>query len=124
MTKTLMKRHIILPLGMLLLGLSVARSQTLLNSSENSPEGWTILEPAWTSAGFSTNTGVTAGTYSWELTTTNADYGAVLQSPSSTALTTAMSSPGSIDLDVLVPVAGSFGYYQRGGVGGNKPGGC
>jgi hypothetical protein len=118
-----MKRHIILPLGMLLLGLSVARSQTLLNSWENSPEGWTILEPAWTSAGFSTNTGVTAGTYSWELTTTNADYGTVLQGPSSTALTALLADAGQITLDVLVPVAGSFGYYQQWNLVVNQPGG-
>ena len=40
-----MKRHVLTLIGMLGLGLVTAQSQTLLNSWENSLEGWTIQEP-------------------------------------------------------------------------------
>jgi hypothetical protein len=106
------------------LGLSCAQAQTLLNSWEDSQEGWTILETNWTSDGFSTNTGVTAGIYSWELTAaTNPNYGPTLQGPSSTALTALMADAGQVTLDVLAPTAGSFGYYQQWDLVVNQPGG-
>jgi len=118
-----MKKHVVTLCGMLVLGLS-AQAQTLLNSWENAQEGWTILETNWTSTGFVTNTGVTAGTYSWQLTASNSpDYGPALQGSSSTALTTLMADAARITLDVLAPTAGSFGYYQQWDLVVNQPGG-
>jgi hypothetical protein len=118
-----MKKLVVMLFGMLALGIS-AHAQTLLNSWENSQEGWTILEPNWTTTAFSTNTGVTAGTYSWELTAASSpDYGAALQGPSSTALTTLMADASQITLDVLAPTAGSFGYYLQWDLVVSQPGG-
>ena len=75
----------------------------------------TISEPGiWPTTGFSTTTGVTAGTYSWNLTAVSGpDYGLALTGPSSTNLTTLLENAASISIDVLTPVAGSFGYYQQ-----------
>ena len=113
-------------IGMLGLGISVAQSQTLENSWENSLEGWTINEPGnWTSTGFSTATGVTAGTYSWNLTAaSNPDYGLALTGPSSTALTASLANAGSVSIDVITPVGGSFGYYLQFDLEVNQPGGA
>ena len=109
----------------------------MLNSWENSTEGWSILESAWTSDGFSTSNGVTQGTYSWALTATGVDYGATLQGPSSTSLTALLENAASLSMDVQVGTNGAgFGYglqidlrvSQPGGVGtismdtGNYPG--
>src|SRR5882724_12234736 len=90
LSKKLMKKQALLLCGMLWLGISTALCQTLLNSWENSLEGWSVLETAtWTSGGFTTN-GVTQGSYSWKLTATGVDYGPTLQGPSSTNLTLSM----------------------------------
>ena len=102
-------------------GLS-ACAQTLLNSWENSTEGWTILESAWTSTGFSTTTGVTAGSYSWNLTATGVDYGPALQGPSSTNLTTLLTNAASVKLDVLAPT-GNFGWGMQWDLVVNQPDG-
>ncbi len=113
-------------IGMLALGMTVAQSQTLLNSWENSLEGWEIVEPNWTTTGFSTTTGATSGLYSWNLTAaTSPDFGTALAGPSSTALAALLANAGSLSVDVLTPVAGSFGDYllfdlhvvQPGGLG-------
>jgi hypothetical protein len=121
-----MKKNVLILISVLALGLSAARSQTLLNSWENSLEGWTISEPGiWSTTGFSTTTGVTAGTYSWNLTAVSGpDYGLALTGPSSTNLTTLLENAASISIDVLTPVAGSFGYYQQWDVEINQPGGA
>jgi len=110
--------------GILVLGVS-ARAQTLLNSWENSLEGWTILETnIWTTTGFSTTTGVTAGTYSWQLTASGGpNYGAALQGPSSTALTGILANTASISIDVSTPESGSFGYYLQWDLVISQPGG-
>ncbi len=112
-------------IGMLGLGISIAQSQTLQNSWENSLEGWTILEPGiWSTTGFSTTTGVTAGTYSWNLTAASGpDYGSALQGPSSVGLTTLLVNGASVSIDVLTPVSGSFGYYQQWDLHVVQPGG-
>jgi hypothetical protein len=119
-----MKRHVLILSGLLALGVS-AQAQTLLNSWENSLEGWTILEPGtWTTTGFSTTTGVTADTYSWQLTASKSpDYGAALQGPSSTNLTAVLAKTLSISLDLDVPAGGSFGYYEQWDLVISQPGG-
>ena len=66
-------------IGVLGLGISMAPSQTLLNSWENSPEGWPIVDTAdWTSGGFSTSN-ATAGSYSWKLVSTGQNWNTSLQ---------------------------------------------
>jgi hypothetical protein len=123
--KNPVKRKILTMVGVLGLGISMAQSQTLLNSWENSLEGWTIAEGNWTTTGFNTGTGVTAGTYSWNLTAAGGpDYGVALVGPSSTALTTQLLNAGSISLDVLTPVGGSFGFFQQWDLAVNQPGGA
>ncbi len=121
-----MKRNILLLIGALGFGISTAQCQTLLNSWENSLEGWTIAESGiWSTTGFSTTTGVTAGSYSWNLTAASGpDYGVALVGPSSTALTAQLENAGSISIDVLTPVSGSFGYYQQWDLQVNQPGGA
>src|SRR5580692_8547511 len=110
-----MRKTFLILIGMLGLGISAARAQTLLNSWENSLEGWTISEPAiWSTTGFSTTTGVTAGSYSWELTAASGpNYNTALTGPSSTALTALLANAASISIDIDVPVGGSFGYYLQ-----------
>jgi hypothetical protein len=97
----------------------------LLYSWENSQDGWTILETnIWTTTGFSTTTGVTAGSYSWQLTASSGpDYGAALQGPSSTALTAILANTASISIDVATPVSGCFGYYLQWDLVISQPGG-
>src|SRR5215469_14474667 len=120
-----MKNKVLTIIGLIGMGISVAQCQTLLNSWENSLEGWTIAEGNWTTTGFSTTTGVTAGSYSWNLTAASGpDYGLALVGPSSTTLTTQMLTAGSISIDVLTPVGGSFGYYQQWDLQVNQPGGA
>ena len=110
---------------MLGLGISAARAQTLLNSWENSLEGWTIAEPAiWSTTGFSTTTGVTFGSYSWELTAASGpNYSTALNGPSSTNLTALLANAASVSIDIDVPVGGSFGYYLQWDLSVNQPGG-
>src|SRR5580698_3067300 len=121
-----MKKLVLVIIGMLGLGAPLAQCQTLLNSWENSLEGWTIQEPGiWSTTGFSTSTGVTAGTYSWNLTAASGpDYGLALTGPSSTTLTTQLLNAGSISIDVLTPVSGSFGGYLQVDLEVNQPGGA
>ncbi len=126
-------------IGVLGLGISMAPAQTLINSWENSLEGWSILETGtWTSVGFSTAKGVTQGSYSWQLNTTAVDYGATLQGPASTNLTLLMANADSVTMTLVVGTnAPQFNWgiqidlsvSQPGGVGfmsvdgGNYPGG-
>ncbi|HXT10848.1 MAG TPA: immunoglobulin domain-containing protein [Candidatus Angelobacter sp.] len=134
-----MKKKVLLLCGVLWLGFSTGHCQTLLNSWENSPEGWSILETgSWTSVGFSSSNGVTQGSYSWKLSTTGVDYGATLQGPASTNLTMLMMNAASVSMDILpdtnTPPNFNWGIQidmavnQPGGVGtmsvdgGNYPG--
>ncbi len=98
-----MKRNIVILIGVLALGLSTARSQTvLLNSWDDSTQGWSILETsAWTSDGFATN-GAPQGDYSWELTASGVDYGATLAGPASTNVTYEMANASSVSMNILV----------------------
>ena len=119
-----MKRHALILSAILASGLA-SQAQVLLNSWENSLEGWTILETnIWTTTGFSTSTGVTAGTYSWQLTAAKSpDYGAALQGPASTNLTAILAKTVSISMDLDVPAGGSFGYYEQWDLVVSQPGG-
>src|ERR1039458_6912972 len=103
-----MKRNVLMLIGMLGLGISTAQSQTLLNSWENSLEGWSIIETStWTSDGFSTTNGVTQGSYSWELTSTAVDYGQTLRGPSSANLTLIMANADSASMDIMLALNAS-----------------
>jgi hypothetical protein len=97
-----------------LMGSSHAGAQVLLNSWENSVEGWGVIQAPYSSAGFVTSPGVTNGTYSWAITgTAGPDYSGMLGGPSSTSLTSLLAVPGqTISIDVYTPSA-SFGYYMQ-----------
>ncbi len=121
-----MKRIIAaLTVGMLVSALQTATAQgVLVNSWENSVEGWGTLEANWTSGGFSTTTGVTDGTYSWMLTAAaGPDYGAAIGGTASTTLTSQLANAASVSLDVYATA--EFGGYlqfdltlnQQGGLG-------
>ena len=99
-------------IGVLGLGITVAQSQTLLNSWENSLEGWSIIETGtWTSVGFSTTKGASQGSYSWELSATGVDYGATLQGPSSASLTLLMANADTVTMTLVVgPNAPQFNW--------------
>ncbi|HEY1717433.1 MAG TPA: hypothetical protein VGH42_03960, partial [Verrucomicrobiae bacterium] len=120
-----MKKNVLMLIGVLGLGISTMQSQTLQNSWENSLEGWTIAEPGiWSTTAFSTTPGVTAGTYSWELTAASGpNYNTALTGPSSTNLTALLANAASVSVDVDVPVGGSFGYYLQWDLSVNQPGG-
>ncbi|HEY1717577.1 MAG TPA: PEP-CTERM sorting domain-containing protein [Verrucomicrobiae bacterium] len=108
-----MKKTLLLSAGIAALLAQVASAQTvtnLINSWENSTEGWGS-EGTWSSGGFSTTTGVTQGTYSWILTDSAApDYSAALGGTASTSLTYDLAYSTAIEVDVLA--GSSFGYQQ------------
>ncbi|HXR04820.1 MAG TPA: PEP-CTERM sorting domain-containing protein [Verrucomicrobiae bacterium] len=107
-----MKRIVVtLALGIAVSALQTATAQTILvNSWENSVEGWGTLEANWTSGGFSTTTGVTQGSYSWILNAAGSpDYGAALGGTASTALTADLANAASVSVDVY---ATGFSYMQ------------
>jgi hypothetical protein len=69
-----------------------------------------MISPNWTSAGFSTTTGVTAGTYSWMLTAAaSPDYAGAIGGTASTALTAELANAASVSVDVY---ATGFSYMQ------------
>src|SRR5215469_3354542 len=124
----IMKRKLLALVGLLGLSISLVQAQTvMLNSWENSTEGWSILETsAWTSDGFSTSNGVTQGTYSWALTTpNNPNYGNTLQGPSSTSLTALLAHAATLSMDVQVATnAPAFGYGLQIDLIVSQPGGA
>jgi hypothetical protein len=86
----------------------------LLNSWENSVEGWGILQAPYSTAGFSTTTGVTDQAYSWQIVgTDNPDYSAMLGGPSTLALTAILATTDKILVDVTIPTGGDFGWFQQ-----------
>jgi hypothetical protein len=120
-----MKRRIIARTALALLsGAVVSNAQTLINSWENSPEGWSILETGtWTSDGFVTSNN-TQGSYSWKLTSTGVDYGDTLRGPSSTGLTAIMANAASVNMDIVIdPTAPSFAWGIQLDLAVNQPGG-
>lgn len=127
-----MKKTVRILVGVLGLGISIAQSQTLLNSWEDSLEGWSIANTNdFTSNGFSTNNGVTDGLYSWEVENTTGGYiwdqvgdAPDLQGPYSTELTAQLGNATSVTLDMYLPASDfdwgiGFSLYldQPGGAG-------
>ncbi len=125
-THPVMKKLLVILTGLIGLAAPAVNAQTLINSWENSTEGWSILETGtWTSGGFSTTTGVTQGTYSWQLNATSVDYGPTLQGPSSTNLTELMANAASLSMDVVVKTNGpTFGFGLQIDLEVNQPGGA
>jgi hypothetical protein len=105
-------------IGVLGLGISIAQSQTYINSWENSPEGWSAVGPDWASVGFSTTIGVMDGLYSWEVQNASGNFNwnqdgtqPDFTGPSSAALTTLLAHGSTVSVDVTVPAANDFGGY-------------
>jgi hypothetical protein len=121
-----MKRRIIACTALALLSGTVvsSASTTLLNSWENSLEGWSIIETGtWTSVGFVTSNN-TQGSYSWKLTSTAVDYQDTLRGPSSGGLTLIMANAASVSLDIVIdPKAPHFNWGIQMDVAVNQPGG-
>lgn len=106
-----MKKVLFLSVGIAAFFVQSASSQTVLvNSWENSSEGWGALEANWTSGGFSTTTGVTKGTYSWILNAAaGPDYSGAIGGTASTALTAELANAASVSVNVM---ATGFSYMQ------------
>lgn len=88
-------------------------SNVLIESWENTLDGWEAPSPDGTnssySPSFSTTNGVTNGSYSLAMTgTAGPNYSQLLEGPSSMTLTNTLASATSVSLDVFAP-AGSFG---------------
>ena len=82
----------------------------LVDSWENSSEGWGMISTNWTSGGYSTTTGVTQGTYSWLLNAgVSPDYGGAIGGTASTALTALLANAASVSVSVY---ATGFSYMQ------------
>src|SRR6476646_1103563 len=82
--------------GLLAINATTARAAVLIESCENTTDGWGVYQAPYSSAGFSTTTGVTDGSYSWNITgTAGPDYSAMCGSASSMALTTLLSNTAS-----------------------------
>jgi hypothetical protein len=118
------RRSIACTILALLSGALVSPAATLINSWENSLEGWSIIETnTWTSLGFVTSNN-TQGSYSWKLSTTGVDYGDTLQGPSSTNLTSTMANAASVSLDMVInPAAPHFNWGIQIDLAVNQPGG-
>jgi hypothetical protein len=86
-----------------------------INSWENDPEGWTILQGAYATAGFDAAVGVTDQSYSWTIAggTAGPNYGAFIEGPATMALTSTLASAGQLSIDVTVPTGGDFGWYLQ-----------
>lgn len=107
-------KNSLLALGMVCLSVQFAQAQsTLINSWENSVEGWGTLQANWTSGGFSSTNGVTAGSYSWVLNAAaSPDYGAALGGSASTSITELLASAAPV-VNVSVDVyATGFSFLQ------------
>jgi hypothetical protein len=90
----------------------LAAQPVSLESWENSLDGWTVQQVAYTS-GFSTTIGVTAGTFSLSLAGTNSPtYGQMVRSASTQQNTTLVAGGSAINLDVYAP-SGSFGFFLQ-----------
>src|SRR5579862_4458687 len=85
----------------------------LVESWENTLDGWSVIDSNNYSAAFSTKTGVTDGTYSLALTGTQAPgYGQMLRSDFQQSYTTILGSSSALNLDVFTPPA-SFGFFLQ-----------
>ncbi|MGB7159515.1 MAG: PEP-CTERM sorting domain-containing protein [Tepidisphaeraceae bacterium] len=90
-----------------------ARAAVLLESWENSANGWvtTTEQPTYSIAGFSTSAGVTDGSFSMIISGTAApSYGQLFRGPQTTDVTNALANAQSVSVDVLADA--SFGFQQ------------
>jgi hypothetical protein len=86
---------------------------TLIESWENTLDGWTVIDSNNYSSAFSTKTGVTDGTYSLALTGTQAPgYGQMLRSQFAQSYTTILGNSSSLSLDVFGPASSFGGFLQ------------
>ena len=108
-----MKHPLVVLLGasaFLVQSLSAQSVTNVINSWENSSEGWGTDGANWSSGGFSTTTGVTQGTYSWILNAAGSPgYGFAIGSTASTAITVDLANATAVKIDVL---ATGFSYQQ------------
>ena len=105
-----------------LLAIGSTSKATLVESWENTLDGWAVTPSYSSQVGafaptdtFSTTTGVTNGSYSLAITGTTGsgpDYDQLLDGPSSLAVTNILANASAIYLDVYTP-PGSFGYYLQ-----------
>jgi hypothetical protein len=103
---------LVVALGFLVPGMASAQ---LIESWENTLDGWTV-NPSFNNQGFtsafSSTTGVTNGSYSLAITSPGGgpNYGQLLYSPSTMAITNILANASSLSLDVDT-TPGAFGYY-------------
>lgn len=117
-----MKKALFLSVGIAAMALQTASSQSqLLESWENTLDGWQVppsynLQPAFGAVpGFSSTSGVTAGSYSLSVTGTGGsgpNYSQLLLGPGTTLLTSKLAGASALSFDVYAP-GGSFGYYLQ-----------
>jgi hypothetical protein len=95
------------------LNLQPAQASTLLESWENTLDGWTVSGGGVGSSSFSTAQGVTDGSFSLDLTYPgNPTYGTPLFSSYNSSWTSILANNPSVSLDVYTPPA-SFSYYLQ-----------
>lgn len=115
-----MKTQLILLFGVagLLAVQNISAQSVLVNSWENSTEGWGVQQAAFQSDGFSTTLGVTDGTYSWAIgatsanTSTGPNYANMLGGTASVGNTALLANATSVSFDIYAP-AGSFGGFLQ-----------
>jgi hypothetical protein len=106
-------RAALLSVAALPLNLQPAHASTLVESWENTLDGWTVSGAGVGSYSFSTTQGVTDGSYSLDLTyASSPTYGTPMYSTYSSSLTSILANNPSVSLDVYTPPA-SFGYYLQ-----------
>jgi len=107
-----MKKHlaVLMGAGVLLIQSASAQTVNVIDSWENSTEGWGTDGTIWTSGGFSTTTGVTLGTYSWILNASaSPGYAFAFGGTATTAITADLANATAVQIDVL---ATGFSYQQ------------
>jgi len=106
-------RAAILAVSACSLSLQPVQASTLVESWENTLDGWTVSGAGVGSSSFSTSQGVTAGSYSLDLTyASNPTYGTPMFSAYDSSLTAMLANNPSVSLDVYTPPA-SFGFYLQ-----------
>ncbi len=96
-------------------GVIRAQGSVLIDSWENSSEGWGTFQGDYAISGYSTTLGVTNGTYSMAITSpsnTAPNYQGLMGGSASTAITQLLAIPGqTISIDVYTQPE-AFGYMQ------------
>ena len=107
-------RAALLSMAAFSLNLQPAQAATvLLESWENTLDGWTVSGGGVGSSSFSTAQGITAGSFSLDLTYPgNPSYGTPMFSAYSPSWTSTLANNPRVSLDVYTPPA-SFGYYLQ-----------